>query len=69
MNLLKVPFHRVTGVPVVKVSHKFSARLDDDNLIGAARLVPVMALAESAGLSDEAMCASRCRPRRARTQM
>ncbi|MDN5896893.1 MAG: IS1380 family transposase [Nocardioides sp.] len=36
----------------MKVSHKFSARFDDDNLIGAAGLVPVMALAESAGLSS-----------------
>lgn len=35
----------------MKVSHKFSARFDDDNLIGAAGLVPVMMLAESAGLS------------------
>lgn len=35
----------------MKVSHMFSAEFDDDNLIGGAGLVPVMALAESAGLS------------------
>ena len=36
----------------MQVSHTFSARFDDDNLIATAGLVPVMALAESAGLSD-----------------
>lgn len=33
-------------------SHKFSAEFDDDNLIATAGLVPVMLLAESAGLWD-----------------
>ena len=36
----------------MRVSHKFSAEFDDDNLIATAGLVPVMLLAESAGLSD-----------------
>lgn len=36
----------------MRVSHSFSADFDDDNLIGAAGLVPVMRLADSAGLSD-----------------
>lgn len=36
----------------MRVSHNFSAEFDDDNLIAAAGLVPVMLLAESAGLSD-----------------
>jgi len=36
----------------VRVSHSFSAEFDDDNLIAGAGLVPVMLLAESAGLSD-----------------
>lgn len=35
----------------MRVSHDFSAEFDDDNLIARAGLVPVMALAESAGLS------------------
>ncbi len=35
----------------MRVSHKFSAEFDDDNLIATAGLVPVMLLAESAGLS------------------
>ncbi|WP_343908752.1 IS1380 family transposase, partial [Brachybacterium fresconis] len=34
----------------MRVSHDFSAEFDDDNLVGRAGLVPVMALAESAGL-------------------
>ena len=36
----------------MRVSHKFSAEFDDDNLIATGGLVPVMGLAESAGLSD-----------------
>lgn len=36
----------------MRVSHSFSAEFDDDNLIAAGGLVPVMLLAESAGLSD-----------------
>lgn len=36
----------------MRVSHDFSAEFDDGNLIARAGLVPVMALAESAGLSD-----------------
>lgn len=36
----------------MRVSHEFSAEFDDDNLIGRAGLVPVMALAQSAGLSE-----------------
>lgn len=36
----------------MRVSHSFSAEFDDDNLIAGAGLVPVMLLAESAGLSD-----------------
>lgn len=36
----------------MRVSHKFTAEFDDDNLIARAGLVPVMALAESAGFSD-----------------
>lgn len=36
----------------MRVSHKFSAEFDDDNLIATAGLVPVMLLAESAGLWD-----------------
>lgn len=36
----------------MRVSHDFSAEFDDDNLIAAGGLVPVMVLAESAGLSD-----------------
>ncbi|MGC0143503.1 IS1380 family transposase [Pseudactinotalea sp. Z1732] len=35
----------------MRVSHNFSAEFDDDNLIATAGLVPVMLLAESAGLS------------------
>lgn len=35
----------------MRVSHKFTAEFDDDNLIARAGLVPVMALAQSAGLS------------------
>jgi len=35
----------------VRVPHKFTAEFDDDNLLARAGLVPVMALAESAGLS------------------
>src|SRR5690606_21687488 len=34
------------------VSHNFSAEFDDDNLIATGGLVPVMLLAQSAGLSD-----------------
>ena len=36
----------------MRVSHNFSAEFDDDNLIATGGLVPVMLLAESAGLSD-----------------
>ncbi|MGO1975529.1 MULTISPECIES: IS1380 family transposase [unclassified Brachybacterium] len=36
----------------MRVSHDFSAEFDDDNLLARAGLVPVMRLAESAGLSD-----------------
>ncbi|GAA1484675.1 hypothetical protein GCM10009625_14790 [Brachybacterium fresconis] len=36
----------------MRVSHKFTAEFDDDNLIARAGLVPVMALAQSVGLSD-----------------
>ncbi len=36
----------------MRVSHKFSAEFDDDNLIAAGGLVPVMLLAQSAGLSE-----------------
>lgn len=36
----------------MRVSHNFSAEFDDDNLIATAGLVPVMLLAESAGLSE-----------------
>lgn len=36
----------------MRVSHKFSAEFDDDNLIAAGGLVPVTGLAQSAGLSD-----------------
>lgn len=35
----------------MRVPHKFTAEFDDDNLLARAGLVPVMALAESAGLS------------------
>lgn len=37
---------------MVRVSHNFSAEFDDDNLIATGGLVPVMLLAQSAGLSD-----------------
>ena len=36
----------------MRVCHNISAVFDDPNLIGAAGLVPVMALAEKAGLPD-----------------
>ena len=36
----------------MRVSHNFSAEFDDDNLIATGGLVPVMLLAQSAGLSD-----------------
>jgi len=36
----------------VRVCHSISAVFDDPNLIGTAGLVPVMALAERAGLAD-----------------
>lgn len=36
----------------MRVSHSFSAEFDDDNLIATGGLVPVMLLAQSAGLSD-----------------
>lgn len=36
----------------MRVSRGFCAEFDDDNLIATAGLVPVMVLAESAGLSD-----------------
>lgn len=36
----------------MRVSHSFSAAFDDDNLIAAGGLVPVMGLAQSAGLSE-----------------
>lgn len=36
----------------MRVSHNFSAEFDDDNLIAAGGLVPVMLLGESAGLWD-----------------
>lgn len=36
----------------MRVSHDFSAEFDDANLVGRAGLVPVMALAQSAGLSE-----------------
>lgn len=36
----------------MRVSHTFSAEFDDDNLVATAGLVPVMLLAESAGLSE-----------------
>lgn len=36
----------------MRVSHNFSAEFDDDTLIAAGGLVPVMLLAESAGLSE-----------------
>ncbi len=36
----------------VQASHKGLARFDDPNLIGSASLVPVMRLADRAGLHD-----------------
>ena len=36
----------------MRVCHSISAVFDDPNLIGTAGLVPVMALAEKAGLAD-----------------
>lgn len=35
----------------MQVSHAFSAEFDDDNLIGTAGPIPIMNLAESAGLT------------------
>ncbi len=40
------------GIRQVQASHKVSAVFDDPNLIGSAGLVPVMRLAEKAGLHD-----------------
>ncbi len=40
------------GIRQVQASHKISARFDDPNLIGSAGLVPVMRLADRAGLHD-----------------
>ena len=36
----------------MRVLHNISAEFDDDNLIGVAGLVPVMALADKAGLAE-----------------
>jgi hypothetical protein len=40
----------------MQASHKVSAVFDDPNLIGSAGLVPVMRLAERAGLHDFLQC-------------
>ena len=40
------------GIRQVQASHKVSAVFDDPNLVGSAGLVPVMRLAERAGLHD-----------------
>ena len=44
--------HVRRGTRQVQASHKVSAVFDDPNLIGSAGLVPVMRLAERAGLHD-----------------
>jgi len=40
------------GIRQVQASHKVSAVFDDPNLIGSAGLVPVIRLAQAAGLHD-----------------
>src|SRR5690242_21865106 len=55
---MSVPRHRSTrsrrALPV-RVSHRFttgSARFDEDNLVSAAGLVPLLGLAEQTGLGE-----------------